>query len=259
MFPTELDSFVRKFHQLWSHGITAHLDLDTHAGSAWVGLRVHLGHVPGPPHGPVYPSPHKHVPPSRQRRRARPEAERKKKSEEADKGAPIVEETTVAEDIEKVEADKGAPIVEETIFAEDIEKASTDAKKNCSDKTDDIALNVTEEVANKGFDSCVVDEVCPDEEFNAASAVEELEGEEEITVEFLSDYAEEDINDTLKELSEKGFVPSLPILISRKRVTKRGAEHFCNVQLKIPSSERKSFLWPSLKDCPEFFKNVKML
>ena len=126
-------------------------------------------------------------------------------------------------------------------------------------KTDDITLNVTEEVANKGFDSCVVDEVCPDEEFNAARAVEELEGEEEITVEFLSDYAEEDINDALKELSEKGFVFSLPILVSRKRVTKRGAEHFCNVQLKIPSSERKSFLWPSLKDCPEFFKNVKML
>ena len=82
---------LRKYHQRWSHGITAHLDLDTHAGSAWVGLRVYLGHVPGPPHGPVYPSYHKHVPPSSQRRRARHEAERKKKSEEADKGSSIVE------------------------------------------------------------------------------------------------------------------------------------------------------------------------
>ena len=87
MFITELDSFVGKFQQLWKDGVTAHLDLDTHAGSAWVGLRVHLGHVPpGPPHhtapqGSVYPPP-RHVSPSRQRRRARREAERKKKAEE---------------------------------------------------------------------------------------------------------------------------------------------------------------------------------
>ena len=48
---TELDTFIHKFHQLWQAGLTAHLDLDTHAGNAWVGLRVQLGHqVPGPPH-----------------------------------------------------------------------------------------------------------------------------------------------------------------------------------------------------------------
>ena len=45
MAVTEVDSFVRKFHQLWKAGLTAHLDLDTHAGNAWVGLRVQLGHV----------------------------------------------------------------------------------------------------------------------------------------------------------------------------------------------------------------------
>ena len=42
----ELDSFIQKFHQLWSPGVSAHLDLDTHAGEAWVGLRVQLGHGP---------------------------------------------------------------------------------------------------------------------------------------------------------------------------------------------------------------------
>ena len=47
---TELDTFVRKFHQLWNDGFTAHLDMDTHAGNAWVGLRVNLGQVPGPVH-----------------------------------------------------------------------------------------------------------------------------------------------------------------------------------------------------------------
>ena len=50
MFVTELDTFVKKFHQLWNDGFTAHLDLDTQAGNAWVGLRVQLGQVPGPPH-----------------------------------------------------------------------------------------------------------------------------------------------------------------------------------------------------------------
>ena len=28
---------------LWAAGETAHLDLDTHAGKAWVGIRVQLG------------------------------------------------------------------------------------------------------------------------------------------------------------------------------------------------------------------------
>jgi hypothetical protein len=74
MFVTELDSFLLKFHQLWSAGQSAHLDLETHAGNAWVGLRVQLGHVPGPPHHqfhPPFPQYNKQVSPSRQRRRAR--------------------------------------------------------------------------------------------------------------------------------------------------------------------------------------------
>ena len=45
---TELQSFIYKFHQLWSAGQSAHLDPDTHAGGAWVGLCVHLGHGHGP-------------------------------------------------------------------------------------------------------------------------------------------------------------------------------------------------------------------
>ena len=48
MFATELNSFVQKFHQLWTNGLTAHLDIDSHAGNAWVWLRVQLGPVPGP-------------------------------------------------------------------------------------------------------------------------------------------------------------------------------------------------------------------
>ena len=42
MSSAQLDSFVQKFHQLWRDGFTAHLDLDAHAGKAWVGIRLQL-------------------------------------------------------------------------------------------------------------------------------------------------------------------------------------------------------------------------
>ena len=72
---TELDSFVQKFQQLWKSGITAHLDLDTHAGYAWVGLRAQLGHVPpGPPHVPT--SQPRHRGPSYWRRQQKRQAAR---------------------------------------------------------------------------------------------------------------------------------------------------------------------------------------
>ena len=50
MAVNEIESFIKKFYQLWSAGVSAHLDLDTHAGEAWVGLRVQLGPAPGPEH-----------------------------------------------------------------------------------------------------------------------------------------------------------------------------------------------------------------
>ena len=37
------------FHQLWKAGDTAHLNLDTHAGQAWIGLRTPLGYSGQPP------------------------------------------------------------------------------------------------------------------------------------------------------------------------------------------------------------------
>ena len=45
MFNSELNSFLVKFHQLREAGKTAHLDLDTFAGKAWVGIRVMLDDV----------------------------------------------------------------------------------------------------------------------------------------------------------------------------------------------------------------------
>lgn len=70
MFVTELDTFVLKFKQLWNSGQTAHINLDTHAGNAWVSLHLQLGFAPGP----LLPQPHqakKIANQSRQRRRER--------------------------------------------------------------------------------------------------------------------------------------------------------------------------------------------
>ena len=44
MWAKEFDSFVGKFHQLWRAGASAHLDLECHAGQAWVGIQVQLGY-----------------------------------------------------------------------------------------------------------------------------------------------------------------------------------------------------------------------
>ena len=83
----ELESFVKKFHQLWSAGLSAHLDLDANDGRAWVGLRVQLGHAPGYLHQHLHPSYdqayRKPDSRSRQRRRVKRAAAQQKKTEEA--------------------------------------------------------------------------------------------------------------------------------------------------------------------------------
>ena len=45
-------SFVEEFHRLWRDGQSAHLNLDCHAGEAWVGLRLRLGHPRAHGRGP---------------------------------------------------------------------------------------------------------------------------------------------------------------------------------------------------------------
>ena len=63
---------------------------------------------------------------------------------------------------------------------------------------------------------------------------------EEIAIELVSKDDEEDVIYALKELYEEGFVQSLPVLVSRIRVT------------------MKCFPWLSVEDCLKIFKDVKM-
>ena len=105
MLITELETFVQKFHQLWSAGHSAHLDLETHAGRAWV------GHAPGvlhQPHPQPFPNVHKKKDsPSRQRRRTRRAATRQASSEE------VVNEEIVTENIPNKDAEKAKQQSEE--------------------------------------------------------------------------------------------------------------------------------------------------
>ena len=84
MFDRELNSFLLKFHQLRKSGVTAHLDVDTYAGQAWVGLRVMLGPIQ---HQPA----HRHRSPSYFRRQEKRRAARQS-SEESDSDKVVAEQ-----------------------------------------------------------------------------------------------------------------------------------------------------------------------
>ena len=70
----EINSFVTKFQQLWKAGRDAHMDFETHAGKAWVNLRLGLGEYPS---DSIVKQHHlKRLSPSRLRRRERRAADR---------------------------------------------------------------------------------------------------------------------------------------------------------------------------------------
>ena len=78
MFHEELSSFLQKFQQLRLAGQTAHLDIDTFAGKAWVCIRVMLSD-----NAPVYHQQNtRRRSPSYYRRQERRKAARTKAAEE---------------------------------------------------------------------------------------------------------------------------------------------------------------------------------
>jgi hypothetical protein len=154
MVATELDTFVLKFHQLWKAGHTAHLDLDTCAGKAWVGLRVQLGHVPGPPHHDLHPSfEKKKDSPSRQRRRARRAAARQNKVTEEASNIVTVEETENREHA-------GNPIEENNEQTEELNKTSIEQKaENADNLNDEFCSNKDYLIENASSIETLVEEI----------------------------------------------------------------------------------------------------
>ena len=97
---------------LWKSGIGAHIDICTHAGEAWVGLCVRLGHEPGPPcHQEHEPKLKSRNGPSRQCRQERRAQERKlPEAEEASR----VEAENAEDETGSVETEKEAGVPKAT-------------------------------------------------------------------------------------------------------------------------------------------------
>jgi hypothetical protein len=223
MFVTELETFVQKFHQLWSTGKSAHIDLDTHAGRAWVGLRVQLGHVPGPLHHqlrhPPYPKVHKKKDsPSRQRRRARRAAAQKVNAEE------VVDKET---DEEKVPSENAEQANESELIPASVKDVVIEAADN------------------------VVDEVCSDKEY-----IPQFDGtyDAEVVYTFVSDFHQEDIEYTIKELIPEDVDTTLVSVVRIGGL--QSADQLCTLLIKMPPE--KNFIWPIMsKSQSEVIKDLK--
>ena len=244
MLITELDTFVRKFHQLWNDGLTAHLDLDTHAGNAWVGLRVQLGQVPGPPHQQAQPVPQqvhrKFESLSRQRRRAKREAAR-------------------AEKVKNTEADKVVQIEDETITTGGVvENVVAEMHKESVDgNVGEVAVEAT---ASDEIDN-LEDALCSDEEYNkqqkvTGPAIPQVDGifDEELAYTFISDFHKEDIEYTIKEV--------IPVDVKTKIVSVvrigglQSADQLCTLVVK--QAPEKNFVWSVMSQSQsEVIRNLR--
>ena len=104
-----IHSFIIIFHQLWKAGDTAHIDLNTHTGQAWIGIRTPLGHYrqphqyppQDPPYPPQTPTHHKYPPHSHTYRS--PSYFHRQQRRKAAKAADITINNTVETSTEQVD------------------------------------------------------------------------------------------------------------------------------------------------------------
>ena len=173
MFHSELNNFVVKFHQLWQAGFNAHLNVDSHAGYAWCGLRVDLGPAPAPPRHPqqhqVRPGGRRHAPSYRRRLEARAAARAAKEAEEAS-AAEAAEEATKAK--KAAEDAAAAQRVTEAVIAVGTGVAAT--AKRIAEKAV-AAKNAAEEATENADSDEVIESTEPNFEFSAPTAEEASE------------------------------------------------------------------------------------
>ena len=262
MHVIELNSFVQKFTQLWKAGVMAHLDIDTHAGHAWVGLRAQLGQVPtGPPHYQYgyhqrdHPSGQRYRGPSYQRRQERRQAARATANQ-----APLTEEVRdKLRTTENIRDDvKATATTIETVNENQTEKVYDNVVKV---RNDENPMKATEKVVDLASDKLVIvfdriedknDEVIDPGNISPILQVNgSMEDDYTAQFTFTSNYAEEDINYTLDEIfpdkncSLEAYEPCKP----------RSAEHFCTVKMK---DAKKKFVWPPLDDVQkDVIRNLK--
>jgi hypothetical protein len=242
MFITELDTFVRKFHQLWNDGLTAHLDLDTHAGNAWVGLGVQLGQVPGPPHQQVQPS-HQHVNRkfeslSHQWRRAR-------------RAAARAENTTNTEAVEAVERENETEAADAKVPDVEMHDETFDGK---------ISEVAAEATADNVIDAPLNDEVCCDAEYSSqkvtGQAIPQVDGtvDEKVMYNFVSDFHREDIEYAIQEFMPEDIETKLVSVVRIGGL--QSADQLCTLMIRMPPE--KNFIWPMMsRSQSEVIKELK--
>ena len=181
MLATELDTFVHKFRQLWNAGLNAHLDLNCHNGAAYVGLRLELGHAPGPAHHQADPFYHHRRPfsPAYQRRRARRSAAHANKDD--------TEEVSNRKDCLENENN----YVEEVSTTRDIAQDIVNGK---SEENKDNEKEITEVEAEEAFEDSDHDKhdddaenESKDEQIENTEKANEISGERENTLETEND------------------------------------------------------------------------
>ena len=124
MASEEIDKFVRKFKDLWNSGFDAHLDVDAHAGEAWVGLRVRVGRAPGV----LHPKSEGYCP-ARERRRVRRAAARKEQSDRNVKEEPEESDESIATEEVEVQIDETVQLTQENNEVDDKSTTEEVAKK----------------------------------------------------------------------------------------------------------------------------------
>jgi len=232
MHISELETFIIKFKQLWFCGLDAHLDVNPQAGQAWVGL--HLGEAPpGPPHFHPHQEKEKRrqVGPSQQRRHKCREAERQAvamvaRHETANCDAEEVDQTVVV--AEEAKSDNEVTAIADTTEA--VKATTENAKFSCelcdSNLKNLRGINVHEGRAQKA---------------NGGSPIPQLDGQHENVTDgkiytFVSDFAFEDIELTLKEIfSEDGTE-----FISRVKIGgQRSADPYYTVRIKLSYDDQR--------------------
>ena len=154
---SELDSFFLKLKHLWHSGVNAHLDVNTHAGHAWVHLHVQLGQAPGPLHPQAYQPHHrKKDSPSRQRRRAR-RAEGRQNKKPAEE-VPFKPTENVEAEIEVEEA----PIKPTENVETELEAVQASSTLSESDQAGNDHEEQEVQIVN--------DELCPDDIYHQAES-----------------------------------------------------------------------------------------
>ena len=189
MVDTEIDFFVKKFKQLWRAGYGAHLDIDAHAGQAWVGLRVRL-EPPGPQVERQNVRQKARDGPSRQRRRARRAAVREKASEESN---------------ERPEDDEANPV----------ETQSSDNTENTGDEYCEIVEKTTAESASSVEEAITIEEI-ETEETTAEEPEIPKENTEQVVREFVTIHATAIVEDSLNETLTNDEITSVYRFIASK-------------------------------------------